>query len=336
MKFNSFGGKYSGVLTKSLKNGKTGFYVKYRDINSKSVRKRVGVSPDMTKGKAHKALEAIKEEIAAKKDLEKNPNSPIPKILRKKIDKQIYTLNDLADFYFFEHKTKSSREMQNKYNYHFSNEAFASKNIHLISENDIEDFMKRKAKQRADNRRSNSTNITKLHEQGSLPKRKRKSRAINLTLEEREREEYNKNLITISKLESIIASNQGKETWREENKIKLLKEKNKILSYRICPEAAELLLKDKTLDTDKLNALRGILSRKSVKELILLANTIITYANKHKKLNIVNLFNITKGDELYMSVNNVKPRYLTKDEIQSYLKEVKKVTIENPKIHNYL
>ena len=336
MTFKSYGGKYSGVLTKALKNGTTGFYVKYRDSNSKSIRKKVGISPEMTKSKALCHLNEIKEEIRAKKELAENPNSPIPNSLRKKIDKKMYTLNDLADFYFYENKTSSNRAMQNKYNYHFSDELFATKNINLIIENDIENFMQKKSEQRADNRRSNASNVTKLHKQGSVPKRKRKSRAKYLTLEEREREDYDQNLISISSLELDIESKKSQDPWREKNKIKLFKEKNKVLSYRLFPEDAILLLKDKTLDIDKLNALRGILSRKSVKELLLLASTIVAYANRHKKLNIVNKFHILKGDNLYISVNNVKPRYLTKEEIQSYLKEVKQVTYNEADKHDYL
>ena len=334
MSFISLGGRYSGVLTKTLNNGTTAFYIKYRDINSKSVRKKVGESPDMTKSDARERLAEIKKEIKAQKELEQNPNSPIPKILLKKSDKQVYTLNDLADFYFYDNKTKSSREMQNKYNYHFSQELFATKNIHLITEDDISDFLDKKGAQRADSRRSNSNNITKLHKEGSLPKRKRKPKAKNLTLIEREQEEFDQNQLNIEKLEKIVELNS--EDWRSANKAKYLKEKNKILKYRLCPETAKLLLKDKTLTIDKLNSLRGILSRKSIKELLLLASTIVTYANRHKKLNILNKFNIQKGDKFYIKVDNVKPRYLTKEEIHNYLREVKHIAHIEPKTHGYI
>ncbi len=330
----SLGGKYAGVITKKLQNGSTAFYILFRDFESKAKRKKVGSSPDMTKAKALLLLNQMKEEIRAKKELSENPNSPIPDILRKKVDKKLYTLNDLADYYFFESRVRSKREMQNKYNYHFGNEPLANKNINLISEDDVEDYIKRKGNQRADNRRSNSGNITRLHEQVSAPKRKRKSRAANLTLEEREASDYDKNHIEISKLESILEAEP--ENWRISNRLKLLKEKNKVLSYRIFPEAAQLLLKDKTLDVDKMNSLLGVLSRKSVKETLLLASTIVTYANRHKKLNIINQFNIIRGDKLYIKVNNVKPRYLTKEEIKNYLAEVKSVTENNPEKHNYL
>ena len=334
MSYVSLGGKYSGVVTRLSKNGSTTFYISYRNFESKVIRKKVGISPDMTKVKAHKILTDRKREIEAKKELAENPNSPIPKILQKKIDKQVYTLNDLAEFYFFDNKTKSNRAMHNKYNYHFSNELFATKNIHLISEDDISDFLERKSEQRADNRRSNSTNITKLQKEDSFPKRKRKSRVKNLTLVEREQEEFDKNQIKINKLEDIFKLDP--KDWRSHNKAKYLRERNKVLSYRVSPEAVKLLLKDKTLDIDKLNSLRGILSRKSIKELLLLASTIISYANGHKKLNIQNIFNIQKGNRFYIKVNNVKPRYLTKKEIQDYLKEVKYITQSEPGVHGYL
>ena len=324
MSFTSLGGKYSGVLTKVLKNGSTAFYIKYRDFDSKSVRKKVGVSPDMTKVKALQKLNEIKEEIRAKKELAANPNSPIPKVLRKKVDKTVYTLNDLAEFYFYENKTKSSRAMQNKFNYHFGNEPMSNKNINLISENDIEDFIERKSKQRADNRRSKPT------PKEDRKRKNRKSRALNLTLEERELAEYEYINQLISELEL------EKDNWRATNKIKFLKERSKVLSYRLFPEKAKLLDKDKTLDIDQKNLLKGVLSRKSIKELLLLASTIITYANRHKKLNIVNLFNIRKGDKLYISVNNVKPRFLTKEEIKNYLAEVKHVTFNDKARHNYI
>lgn len=336
MSYVFLGGKYSGIITKKLTSGATTFYINFRDSDSKPKRKKVGVSPEMTKAKALQILFETKAEIVAKKELAENPNSPIPKILRKKIDKQVYTLNDLADFYFYENKSKSSRAMQNKYNYHISDQAFATKNINLITVNDIEDFIKRKSIQRADNRRSNSTNITKLHEAGSLPKRNRKSRAKALTLEEREQEDYDTNNLEISKLESIVESNQDQDMWREKNRIKFLKEKNKVLAYRLFPESAKLLSRDKTLTIDQLNSLKGILSRKSIKELLLLASTIVTYANRQKRLNIFNEFNIVKGDKLYISVSNVKPRYLTKEEIKNYLAEVKYVSEQNRETHNYL
>ncbi|WP_457745999.1 tyrosine-type recombinase/integrase [Sulfurimonas sp.] len=332
--YNSYGGKYSGILTKKLKNCDLAFYVTFRDIESKVRRKKVGVAPVMTKRKALDCLNEIRQEVEAKKELAKNPNSPIPKILRKKVDKQVYTLNDLAEYYFHENKSKSKRAMQNKYNYHFSDEAFVNKNIHLITENDIEDFILKKSKQRADNRRSNSSNITKLHEQGFLPKRKRKSKALNLSLEEREKQEYENNLVRIKELERKIESKNA--TWREENKIKVLKERNRVLEYRFSPESKKKLLKDKTLGVDELNSLLGLLSRKSIKELLLMASTIITYANTHKHLNIFNQFHILRGNKNYIGVNNVKPRYLTKEEIKSYLKEIKKVTYDNPEVHNYL
>lgn len=336
MSFISLGGKYSGVLTKKLKNGLTTFYIKYRDYESKSVRKKVGVSPEMTKVKALQILFKTKEEIRAQKELAENPNDNIPKILRKKIDTKLYTLNDLAYFYFHDNTTKTNRAMQNKYNYHFASEPLANKNVNLITENDITDFLEKKSIQRADKRRSNSNNITKLHEEGSISKRKCKPKDFALTLEERERKEYFQNDKKISKLEMIIESNLDYDTWREKNKIKLLKEKNKVLSYRLSPESTELLLRDKTLNIDKLNTLRGILSRKTVKEMLLLASTIITYANRHKKLNIKNEFNIKRGDKNYLKVDNIKPRYLTIKEIKDYLKEAKKITQENPETHNYL
>jgi len=332
MSYISLGGKYSGVITRKSKNGSTTFYISYRDLESKVIRKKVGVSPNMTKIKALQVLVDTREEVKAKKELSENPNSPIPNILRKKIDKQVYTLNDLADYYFHKSNSKSKKGIQSKYNYHFSDEPLATKNIHLISEDDLEDFINRKSKQRADSRRSNSTNVTKLQENGFLSKRN--SKALKLTLEEREKNDYDKNILTIKKLESIIESDNG--GWRERNKIKLLQEKNKLLSYRLFPESRKLLLKDKTLGIDELNALLGVLSRKSIKELLLMASTIITYANYHKKLNIVNQFNLLKGNKNYISVNNVKSRYLTTDEIKNYLAEIKKVTSENPQVHNYL
>ncbi|MCD4668739.1 MAG: tyrosine-type recombinase/integrase [Sulfurimonas sp.] len=342
MSYISLGGKYSGIVTRLSKNGSTTFYVSYRNSESKVIRKKVGVSPEMTNAKALLVLNDIKEEIRAKKELSENPNSPIPKILQKKVDKKTYTLNDLADYYFYENESKSNRAVQNKYNYHISDQPFANKNIHLLTEEDIEGFIKRKSLQRSDNRRSNSGNVTKLHEKGSLPKRKRKSRAVNLSLEEREQVDYDNNIKEINRLESIIEEykNQVESTpedyWREENKIKYLKEINKVLGYRLFPEKARKLKQDKTLTIDQLNALRGILSRKSIKELLLLASTIVNYANRHKRLNIRNEFHILKGDKLYIKNENRKIKYLTKEEIKNYLQEIKIITEKYPETHNYL
>ena len=333
--FISLGGKYSGVLTKKLQNGSTAFYITFRDFDSKRKRKKVGSSPEMTKAKALQILFETKEEIRAKKELTKNPNSPIPKILQRKIDKKTYTLNDLADYYFEDNVTKTSRSQQNKYNYHFSDQSFATKNVNLITIDDIEHFIKAKKAQRADNRRSNATNVTKLHIAGSVPKRKRKSRAKSLSLIEREQEDYDNNLLAIKKLEEYISLNPNLDTWIEQNKVKHLKEKNKVLSYRLFSEEAKKLDKDTVLDIDQKNRLKGVLSRKTIKELLLLASTIITYANNNKRLQITNEFHITKKNRLYISINNIKLKYLSKDEIRDFLTEIEKVTMEN-ETHNYL
>lgn len=90
MGYVSLGGKYSGIVTRKSKNRSTTFYISYRNFQSKVIRKKVGVSPDMTNAKALKILYETRQEISAKKELVENPNSPIPKILRKKIDKQVY------------------------------------------------------------------------------------------------------------------------------------------------------------------------------------------------------------------------------------------------------
>ena len=84
MSYVSLGGKYSGVITKKLKNGATSFFIAYRNSESKVIREKVGNSPDMTKAKALEILRDTRKEISAKRDLIKNPNSPIPKILKKK------------------------------------------------------------------------------------------------------------------------------------------------------------------------------------------------------------------------------------------------------------
>lgn len=318
MSFVSLGGKYAGVLTKQLKNGSTAFYIKYRDFDSKSKRKKVGVSPDMTKAKALQKLFEIKEEIRAKKELLKNPNSPIPTILKKKTDKTVYTLNELAGYYFLENKNKkTNRSQQNKYKYHFYNEPFAQKNINLITEEDIEDFLERKKMQRADNRRSTSD--------------------TNIDLEDREEKEYETNNYHICKLEEAIEKYDNiDDAWREQNKIKYLRERNRILGYRLFPEEAKKLDRDNSLSEDQKRRLKGLMSKKTIKELLLLASTIINFANRHKKLNIANQFNIVKGDRLYISVSNVKPRFLKKEEIKAYLKEIKHITETETEQHNYL
>ena len=332
MAFTSLGGKYSGVLTKKLKKDGTSFFIKYRDENQKVVRKKVGVSPEMTKAKALAILFETREEIRAKKELAKNPNSPIPVILKKKIDKRLYTLNDLADYYF-EMKTDNSENdaMKNRYNYHFRNEFLATKNINQILEEDIAEFISRKKIQRADNRRSTlENNSAHLLKEG---KRKRKSRSLNLNLEEREKIDYDDNNKEIARLKERIIrlKDDKKEFWREENKIKYLTERNKILGYRLFKEEAKKLDKDDTLSGADKDSLKGLLSNRTVKELLAMCSTIISFANKKKKLNIYNPFLIKKGDDNYLTYEKSKVSYLTKQEIKDYLKEVKLVSMKYEK-----
>ncbi len=306
--------KYAGIYINRLKNGTVSYYISFRDENNKVVKLKIGISPDMTKTKALSELNDKKSAVKKIKEALRS-GEIIPSLNKNKKVNQVYTLNDLADFYIKDNnEIKTTKDITVKYNYHVKNEAFASKPIQLITRDDLVDFVKRKKFQRSDKRRY-------LQE--------------GRTIEEKELDELYKNNEQIEKLQKLIKNKKSVDIWREENKIKYFEKKNKILEIRIDEKLSNKVLNDSALTMDERRYILGLLAHKTIKEILLLCLTMINYAIFEKKLSILNPFIISKKDKkLYINVDNVRDRFLTKDELKVFLEEVKEVSYSQPKHKN--
>lgn len=321
MNLVSLGGKYSGIFTQKKESGVTSYYIKFKDEKNISRRLKVGESPEMTKTKAKMLLFNKQQDVAKIKRIMNGDQPNSQTILTRRIIKnsdnsgQAITLNYLADFYFKQHgsRLKNLSSDITRYDYHLRNESLAQKPLHLITRDDIGDFLERKMEQRAD----------------------RRSRIKNdKTLEEKELIEYQSNLDIITKLESVISLNPDRDNWREKNKVRYFKEKNRILALRASPTASEKLLNNKSIPASDKRSLLGLLSMKSIKEILLFAVTIVNYAIWAKDLKIKNPFSIPRHSSRFkIKVDNIRDRYLTKEEIIDYLNEVKLIS-KNEKHNN--
>jgi integrase len=309
MQLESLGGNFKGVSINKLKTGAVAYYITYKDEYNKPKRKKVGESPDMTKSKAKKLLLEKQIEIANNKALLKGNN---PKAISKKQNNEIYTLNDLADFYYttYGSKLKNLKDHISKYNYHFRNSLIAQKPLQLITEEDLEHFLEVKHNQRADKRR----NVDNLK-----------------PIEEKEAEEYQSNQEAIERLQTMLPDIDENNRWIYENKISALQKKNATLYIRLNPTAAEKIWKDELINEDDKRLMLGVLSRKTVKDTLLKAITIVNYGINKKKLNIKNPFVIPASDQLHIKIDNIRDRYMTKEEIKLYLSEAKRIATEKAK-----
>lgn len=311
----SLGGNFKGIMIQKLQSGATAFYIKFKDEMNVSRKLKVGESPDMTKTRAKDLLNEKKKEIKTKRSLIRGSAtllpSPIPSILQKKHNpspKTFKTLNDLADFYFSDHSIKTMKELKNRYDYHVRNEQFANKPVQLITKHELIDFIERKKVQRADKRRGENTR--------------------NKSVEDKEMSEYQMNLQKII----TLAANDD---WRSKNTIEFLKKKNEILLLRNNDEAKKRLWGDNAVSEDDKRAMLGLLSRKTIKEIFQICLTAINYSiDSHKIAPFANPFVISKRDKkLYIEVDNIKDRYMSKDEIKDFLKECKEIS-KKPKHKN--
>ncbi len=296
----SLGGKYSGIYTEKLKNGQVSFFIAYKE-NGSSKRKKVGVSPDMTKSKALVILQEKRLELKNSGSVVKTGIEPTTKISNKTGN---YTLNDLADLYFKLKTYGTVKEVKIKYDYHIREEAFARKLIQLISQEDILEFKLKKETQRADKRRVVS----------------------KTPIEVKEGIEYQENLQEIRRKEVYLEA--FPEDWREKNKLELLKKWNEILFVRIDPEARQKLM-NKVMGIDEKNFRLGLLSRKTVKEIFLSCSMILNFATEVLNINFLNPFS-----KISIRVDNERDRYMKKSELQDYLQEVKKISLEQHKHKN--
>lgn len=311
----SLGGNFKGIMIQKLQSNATAFYIKFKDEMNVSRKLKVGESPDMTKTRARDLLSEKRKEIKAKRSLIRGSAtslpSPIPSILQKKqkpSPQSFKTLNDLADFYFSDHSIKTMKELKNRYDYHVRNESFAQKPVQLITKHDLIDFIERKKSQRSDKRRG--------------------ERSRDKSVEEKEMSEYQANLRKIAALSTH-------DDWRSKNAIEFLKKKNEIIMLRNDEEAKKRLWNDKTISEDDKRAMLGLLSKKTIKEIFQICLTVINYSiDSHKITPFANPFVISKRDKkLYIEVDNIKDRYLSKEEIRDFLKECKEIS-KKPKHKN--
>lgn len=292
MRFVSLGGKYAGILTETLKNGQISFYINYKE-NGVSKRKKVGTSPEMTKSKALLLLQEKKSEIRLISSVSEQGIEPTTKNSQYK--KNI-SLNQLADIYFSSKKYTTLKEVKIKYDYHVRDEPFANKLIQLITTIDINYFIDKKMNQRADKRRV----IDKL------------------PIEEKEALEYEENLLKINNVEAFLIANP--EDWRERNRLEYLKKRNEILHMRLNDEARLKIMNHKSIGIDEKRMMLGLLSRKTIKEILFFCSTLLNFARKELKLNYENVF---VND---IKVENERDRYMSKDEIKAFLAETKLIS----------
>jgi integrase len=316
---DSLGGKYSGVLVNKLKNGQTTFYIQYRNELGKPIKERVGKSPEMTKTKALNILNERKLTVKNLKDNIRKGTSKVYTTRKRKEENPLYTLNDLADYYFKNNKVNTTSRMKSRYDFHIRKEEFA--NLPIISligdperkEELLIDFLNRKKNERSDKRRN-------------VPHYK------DLSVEEKEFKEYEKNEQEIKKLKAFVGKDK-KKYWREVNKIKYLQKKNEIYKIRQDETLRNKVWNDPTIPETEKRVILGVLSMKTISELFNLCTTIVNFAISEKQLMIVNPFQLNKK-KFKIKVDNIRDRYLTKEEIKVFLKEVKYVKENYPKHRN--
>jgi len=145
-KFKAVGGRYKGVEVYSKMNGKTSFYIKYKDLEGKTKREKVGDSPLMSKTKA---LIRLKERQAELNALRSNLNSgEINNYLYQKNKTSAslrLTIRDLAVMYFRDKADiKDFPNINSKYHIHIKPDKISNKPIMLITNDDIKKFIQDK------------------------------------------------------------------------------------------------------------------------------------------------------------------------------------------------
>jgi len=123
--------KYTGLLVKETTKGTLTYYMKYRDYNNKVVKKAIRNIPNISHAKALKEFNRVKDEIYKMKEglsLKEN----------KKIN--FSTLNEMADYYFTNHEFKGKDLERKRFDFHITDEEFASKPLMLVKTKDLNEF----------------------------------------------------------------------------------------------------------------------------------------------------------------------------------------------------
>lgn len=131
------GDGYKGILIKRNKSGYS-YYIKYRD-EKQAVRRELVNEPNMSKGKAKSALISKIAEIKEIKNKIAQGEAYTPLKRKSKLN----TLNEMADFYFDTHITKTSERERSRYKYHIREEEFAKKHLLLITIEELNDFRRK-------------------------------------------------------------------------------------------------------------------------------------------------------------------------------------------------
>jgi len=145
-KYKSIGGKYKGVETYKKSNGLISYYIRYKDLEGKAKREKVGASPMMTKTKA---LEILHQKQSELNTLRRHLNSgDINNYLleRSRASNSLrLTVNDLAVMYLKDKaNTKDFPNTKSKYHIHIKPERISNKPITLITNEDIKKFIQNK------------------------------------------------------------------------------------------------------------------------------------------------------------------------------------------------
>ena len=145
-KLKAIGGKYKGVELYVKANGLTSYHIKYKDLEGKTKREKVGDSPIMTKTKA---LEILRQKQSELNTLRRHLNSgDINNYLLERnraSDSLRLTVNDLAVMYLKDKAyTKDFPNTKSKYHIHIKPERISNKPIMLITNDDIKKFIQNK------------------------------------------------------------------------------------------------------------------------------------------------------------------------------------------------
>ncbi len=145
-KYKSIGGKYKGVETYKKLSGITSYYIRYKDLENKTRREKVGDSPLMTKTKALGVLREKQSELNNTRRYLNSGDINNYLLEKNKVSNTLrLTVNDLAVIYLKDKfNMKDFPSTKSKYYTHIEPEEIANKPIVLISNDDIKKFIKNK------------------------------------------------------------------------------------------------------------------------------------------------------------------------------------------------
>lgn len=123
--------KYKGVYHRKKKNGDITYYFTYQDENKKTKYQKVG---DKLQGIDESYVNELRLRTISSIKFDELP----PKLVRNS-SKYKTSVDDISEFYFTYHKTKSSEKRQRLYNYRLKS-FFGHMSIYNVSKKHIEEF----------------------------------------------------------------------------------------------------------------------------------------------------------------------------------------------------